>query len=210
MDYATFLSSPEGLVIMAVAMAAVAVLVLVRFPSGGKKGERIVVLERKQASTDETGGLSSLYLVQTKTNKVNGNPEALMPDKVKMTVEPEAMKKADTLTIHKRLNLKPGVYRIVGREAGNLVTFAKSLSDTSDQMLDNAGMTRIINRRSLTSLARGLGGVLSDNLMYIILALMAGVSVGWVIYPYFNHAAPIIEYCTHLNNGTVIPAGCPG
>lgn len=209
MDYNAFLGSPEGLVIMIVAIAGAAAFLLIRTP-GGKKEPSIAVLERKQASTATAGGLSSIYLVRPTIRKSNQNKEIKAPDGAKFTLDDDKMRMADTLIIPKKLSLPKGVYRIIAREGGNLTLFGKSLANTSSLMLDNADMTRIINRRSLILLAKGAGGAISENILYIVLALMAGVSVGWVIYPYFNHVAPIIEYCTHLPNGTVVPVGCPG
>ena len=209
MNYNAFLASPEGLVLMTIVIAGAAAAAIFLFPSSGKK-EKLVVLEREKPSTDEAGGKSKLFVAPVSIRKSNQNPEAKMPNGDKLTVDQDALKMADTLTITKKLTLPKGVYKLLGKEAGNFTTFAKSFADTSDLMLDNKDMTRIVNRRSLVALARGAGGAISENILYIVLALMAGVSVGWVIYPYFNHISPIIEYCTHLPNGTVVPAGCPG
>ena len=208
MDYAAFLSSPLGLILMSAALAVVAVFVLFRGPATVK--DRLVILHRLKPSTEDAGGQSTLSVVEKKRKKGAAEPQVKFQDGVSMTVPDDKIQLADTLTIRKKLTLKPGTYRLLGREAGNLVALAKSLADVSGLMLDNAGMTRVINRSSLIALAKGAAGIVAENIMFIVLALMAGVGVGYIMYPQFNHLPPIIEYCTRLANGTVLPRGCPG
>ena len=208
MDYAAFLSSPLGLILMSAGVGVVVVVLLFKGPKTTK--DRLVILHRLRPSTADAGGQSTIYIVEKKRKKGAAEPQVSFPDSVKMTMPDDQMHLADTLTMRKKLTLKAGTYRMLGREAGNLVTFAKSLADTSDQMLDNAGMTKVINRSSLIALAKGAAGLVAENIMFIVLALMAGVGVGYIMYPQFNHLPPIIEYCTRLANGSMVPRGCPG
>lgn len=209
MDYLTFLGSPIGIILEVCIMGGVAVW-LVFGGSLGSKKERWVILDRLKPSTPEAGGQATLYVVSKAKNKLNQEDQIKLPDGKKMTVPADYQQFLETLTIRKKLTLKPGTYRMAAKEAGNIVKLSPSFADTSKIMFDNLHLTQIINRSSLAALARYAASALGDNWLYIVLALMGGLGMGYIIEPYFNHTPPIIEYCTRLINGTVVPRGtCP-
>lgn len=204
-DYIAFLTSPIGITMLTVLVCAP--IVAWAFRLGAKK-EMFAILDRLKPSTEESGGRSSLYMVNRIKSARNKEGQVTLPDKTKMTIPDESLAMADTLTIRKKVTLKVGTYYLLGKEAGNLVGFSKSLADASRLMMDNKSMTIVINRASLVTLARGAAGTLAENWVYIVLGVMAGVSVGWILYPEFNHLPPVVECFTRLGNGTMRPSGC--
>ena len=196
MDYVAFLSSPLGLILMVAACGAVGVWIFLKGPGG--KRESVLVLERVKPH------ISTLWLGKQWKPKNPGELQLMLPDKRKFTIAEEAKSDYEAIYDHK----KKRWVKLWPLENGNLVKFGNRFGVNGSPIMDAETVSRVLNRDFFRRLSEALKG--NTGYMMLVMGAIVGISIGWILYPSFNHPPPIFEFCTRLQNGTVIPRSCPG
>lgn len=185
------------------------VMALIFFMPNASKKNPILILNRMQPSSDESGG-QALLVKAKEIRKPGLDTQVSLPTGEKFTIMKEKEPYNETVYLPKGIKLKKGFHRLYVAEKNNLVKLASKLVDTSNLMMDNTDMTKINNRTTVRKLALSVTSGIGDHLIYIVLGLALGVMVGVFAYPEIFHQAPNYVTCTRLTNGTTIPIGlCP-
>ena len=159
-----------------------------------KKSEKVLVLERLKPGT------SVLVEADYYRSKDAKEMTIRLKDGRKFLIPEEKTGTFESVT-YKGKNRK-----LWGLENGQIAHFSKKLSDVPAILLDHQTVTAVNTRTSAKRLASPKLPK-SDLYLYLIMGVIVGVALGWVIYPQFNHPAPVIEYFRQLPNGTFVPFG---
>jgi hypothetical protein len=166
----------------------------------GKKQEKVLVQERVKPD-DWKLLVGKLYRPTDKSDKriqVDGR-RFIIPDE----------KEGEYVRFKVEKKIPQGVHKMFLLETAQIVAPPDNLVTAPSPVLDNQTTSAVVNRTSARRLA---APKLPQGQLYVWLLMgsIVGIAIGWIIYPQFNHAAPVLEFCTRLANGTDVPKGiCP-
>jgi len=188
-DFISFLYDPY---IEALLASVIASALVVLFLRGQKK---TLVLERLKP------GWSELKFGKEQFQKNPGETYLALRDGRKYLIPEEETDSHETVHVPKKMRLKKGYYKLYGVERDKVVKFSNHLIDKTEQLITPGMVPKITGRGSLKRLATAKGA-LGGGWTMIIMAVGVGLGIGYIMYPQFNHAAPVIEYCRQAVNGT--------
>ena len=198
MDFIAWLNTTQGLEISAV-VAGVACLVILL----------LVFMKPKEITTFAIERVKPQYNVLRRIKETRTkNPGDIMlelPDGRKFEIPTSEEESVEILSVPKSITIKQGWRKFWFIENGQIVKRIGALADKATALLDHETMTIIANRKSAGRLATARGAI-GGNWTMIILAAAAAGTLGYILYPQFNHVAPVVEYCSRMANGTV--SGC--
>jgi hypothetical protein len=115
-------------------------------------------------------------------------------------------KEGQYVRFHVKHKIDKGIHRMFLLETAQIVAPPDNLATAPSPVLDNQTVSGVVNRTSARRLA---APKLPQGQLYIwlLMGAIVGISIGWILYPQFNHPAPIIEICQRLANGSSIPRG---
>lgn len=99
------------------------------------------------------------------------------------------------------VKIKKGWRKLWLLENDQLVRMADSFVQASTALISPSMIPIVTGRKSLGRL--GNKGLAGGGYTMLILAGVAAFAVGYIMYPQFNHAVPVVEYCTKTANGTL-------
>lgn len=87
-------------------------------------------------------------------------------------------------------------------EKGQVVALNDKLSEPANPLMDHKTVTAVVNRTSAKRLSapklpKG------DLYIWLIMGVVVGTALGYILFPSFNHPAPVVDYCIRLGNGTL-------
>lgn len=195
MDYLAALNNP--IVFITIAGMAIAI------------GSTLILMKPKQLTIGferSKVGFVKIHAGRLIKKKGDSDYTFKLPDGRNLVIPKEKMQDAEILEVPKSFKLKKGISRLFPIENGQITHFNGSLAEQTNPLLDSESVSAVVQRGSIRILAR-LSGALSGGYTMILLAGMAAFAVAWVVYPMFNHPAPVIECFKVLANGTRVQQG---
>lgn len=197
MNFIDLLNSPTGYVLLsAVAFATLAFFVL----RMGPKREKVQVIERIRPMDWK------IFPASLKRKKNPGELMLRVSDSREFIIPDEKQDKYSRVEVLK--GIRKGVTKFFIVESGQVVEPSQQLATQANPVLDHGTVSAVVNRTSARRLASG--PLLAGKGIYLWLAMGAivGISIGWILYPQFNHLPPVLECFERIGNGSYVPSVC--
>lgn len=146
-------------------------------------------------------GLTILREVKEERLKNPGDMILHLQDKRKYLIASGKVGDSETLEVPKDVKIRKGWRHFWWLEGDKIVKLGWSLLSPPSEVMDQQTMTTVTNRRTAGKLSTK--NLAAGSWTMIILAAGAAFAFGYIVYPMFNHPAPVIEYCRHFANGTI-------
>lgn len=189
-----FLNDPVVMTIVSLVVIMVSVMLYVTRP----KARKAIVWERLR---EGIGILSFGTITANKAQIAAGIPSLKLKDRREFPIPKELTDSYETIDVPRSMKISKGIHPFYGIEKNQVVKFNSSLAEAPEGLIAPSHLPKYASRSTLGKVLTFGGGATAWTM--VILALGAGIAVGYILYPMVVHTPPVVEYCNHFANGSI-------